>query len=203
MTRSLERCSLAVVITDRLPGLIHKVGSDTCTRQIGRSCSTGFVDALLLVQFEDVLHHDGVVAPCRQISVILAILPGVFRPASRLAWIINVRPHWRSGYAWLSPASSKPDIMINVSIRATAVTRRVGVNRGHRTIVTRVHRLEHVQRFGTTTLTDDYAFRTHTESSSSRDPSPKLHPCLRCLADESPSVRRVPVATEVPQHLRS
>jgi hypothetical protein len=37
------------------------------------------------------------------------------------------------------------------------------VNRGHRTFVTGVHGLEHVERFTTTTLTDDDPLRTHTQ----------------------------------------
>jgi hypothetical protein len=40
----------------------------------------------------------------------------------------------------------------------------VGVNRGHRSFVTGVHRLQHVQRFGAAALADDDAVRTHTQT---------------------------------------
>jgi hypothetical protein len=37
------------------------------------------------------------------------------------------------------------------------------VNRRQRTVVTGVHRLKHVDRFGAANLADDYAIWTHTE----------------------------------------
>ena len=41
--------------------------------------------------------------------------------------------------------------------------RRVGVHRGHRTSVTRIHGLEHVQGLSTSTLPDNDAVRAHAE----------------------------------------
>ena len=43
------------------------------------------------------------------------------------------------------------------------ITRRVGVNGRHRTLVTRVHRLQHVESFVAATLTNDDAIWTHTQ----------------------------------------
>ena len=43
------------------------------------------------------------------------------------------------------------------------VTRRVGVDRGQRALVARVHRLEHVQRLGAANLADDDPVRPHAQ----------------------------------------
>src|SRR5207245_3659253 len=44
-----------------------------------------------------------------------------------------------------------------------SVTRAVGMKRRHRTVVAGVHRLQHVERFAATTLTDHDALGAHTE----------------------------------------
>ena len=44
------------------------------------------------------------------------------------------------------------------------IARRVGVDRGHRSLVAGIHGLEHVERFFAADLTDDDAIGTHTEA---------------------------------------
>ena len=43
------------------------------------------------------------------------------------------------------------------------VARRIGVDRGQRAFVARVHGLQHVERFGTAALADDDPFGPHTQ----------------------------------------
>ena len=43
------------------------------------------------------------------------------------------------------------------------IARRVGVQRGHRAFVTRVHGLQHVERFRSAALADDDSFGPHTQ----------------------------------------
>ena len=50
------------------------------------------------------------------------------------------------------------------SIRLMASRGVVRVNGRHRAVVAGVHGLQHVERFGATTLADDYAIRTHTQT---------------------------------------
>ena len=59
--------------------------------------------------------------------------------------------------------SSKPAIMIIVSIRATASRGRVGVQRGQRAFVAGVHGLQHVERFRSAAFADDDPLGTHTQ----------------------------------------
>ncbi len=58
---------------------------------------------------------------------------------------------------------SKPAIMTMVSMRWRRVTRGVRMHRGHRAVVARVHRLEHVERLGAADLADDDAIGAHAE----------------------------------------
>ena len=77
------------------------------------------------------------------------------------------------------------------------VARRVGVNRGERTVVAGVHGLQHVERLFAAHLADDDAVGAHTEGVDRRAAAGGWRPFPRCSAAASPAGPRAPVQLQL------
>ena len=74
------------------------------------------------------------------------------------------------------------------------VARRVGVDGRQRSVVARVHRLQHVERFLAADLADDDAVGAHTQGVDHELPLADRRPCLRRWAAASRAAPRAPGA---------
>ena len=88
------------------------------------------------------------------------------------------------------------------SRREMRIARAVGVNGGQRSVVARVHRLQHVQRFTATDFADDDAVRTHTQAVDQQFALPHRAVSLRGSAAGFPGARRAAASAEVRPRLR-
>ena len=137
-----------------------KAGADASRNKLS-DAATILVDTFLVV-IKDVLHDDRVLLHAHDLGngchFTRATRQAVdlHNQVDRAGNLCSHRTQWHI-------KAAHHDHRLETSDR---VTRRVRMACGQRTIVTGVHRLEHIERFSTTTFADDDPVGTHTQAVS-------------------------------------